>query len=198
MARNPEYAIIVSMGTVNLTNHFLIAMPALQDSNFSGTLTYICRHDDHGAMGLVVNRPMNMTLGTLFNQIDIPLSEDALSEQPVYFGGPVQTDRGFVLHSPLGHWRSTLRVSEDVGLTTSRDILEEMGRGQRPLSTLISLGYAGWEAGQLEHEIKLNSWLTVEARMEVVFALPAESRLSAALSILGVDPAYLSGEAGHA
>lgn len=186
------------MGSVNLTNHFLIAMPALQDSNFSGTITYVCRHDENGAMGLVVNRPMNMTLGILFQQIDIPLEDEILSERPVYFGGPVQPDRGFVLHSPVGVWRSTLRVNETIGLTTSRDILEEMGRGQTPQNLFISLGYAGWEAGQLEQEIKLNSWLTVEARMEVVFDLPSDARLPAALNLLGVDPAFLSDEAGHA
>ncbi len=186
------------MGSVNLTNHFLIAMPALQDSNFSGTITYVCRHDQNGAMGLVVNRPMGMTLGALFQQIEIPLDDETLSAQPVYFGGPVQPDRGFVLHSPVGNWRSTLRVNETVGLTTSRDILEEMGRGQTPPSLFVSLGYAGWEAGQLEQEIKLNSWLTVEARMDVVFDLPADARLPAALNILGIDPAFLSDEAGHA
>jgi putative transcriptional regulator len=186
------------MGSVNLTNHFLIAMPALQDSNFSGTITYVCRHDENGAMGLVVNRPMGMTLGALFQQIDIPLDDETLSAQPVFFGGPVQPDRGFVLHSPVGNWRSTLRVNETVGLTTSRDILEEMGRGQTPPNLFVSLGYAGWEAGQLEQEIKLNSWLTVEARMEVVFDLPADARLPAALNILGIDPAFLSDEAGHA
>ena len=186
------------MGSVNLTNHFLIAMPALQDSNFSGTITYVCRHDQNGAMGLVVNRPMGMTLGALFQQIDIPLEDEALSAKPVYFGGPVQPDRGFVLHSPVGNWRSTLHVNETVGLTTSRDILEEMGCGQTPPNLFVSLGYAGWEAGQLEQEIKLNSWLTVEARMEVVFDLPADARLPAALNILGIDPAFLSDEAGHA
>ncbi len=186
------------MGSVNLTNHFLIAMPALQDSNFSGTIAYICRHDENGALGLVVNRPMNMTLGALFQQIEIPLESDTLSARPVYLGGPVQTDRGFVLHSPVGNWRSTLRVNEAVGLTTSRDILEEIGRGQTPESLFVSLGYAGWGAGQLEEEIKLNSWLTVEARMDVVFEMPAEARLPAALHILGIDPAFLSDEAGHA
>ena len=186
------------MAPVNLTNHFLIAMPALQDSNFSGTLTYICRHDEHGAMGLVVNRPTNLTLERLFNQIDIPLVQENLVTLPVYFGGPVQTDRGFVLHSPVGHWRSTLSVNDDIGLTTSRDILEEMSRGQSPEGVLISLGYAGWEAGQLENEIKLNSWLTVEARRDVIFDLPADARFSAALGILGVDRTYLSDEAGHA
>lgn len=189
------------MDAVNLTNHFLIAMPALADSNFSGAITYICRHDENGAMGVVINRPMNMTLENLFSQINIPATPSKPLTQPVYFGGPVQTDRGFVLHSPVGHWRSTLQVNQHIGLTTSRDILEAMAQGEEgeaPANILISLGYAGWEAGQLEQELKQNSWLTVEADMDVVFKLPVESRFSAALSILGVDLTYLSDEAGHA
>ena len=119
------------MGPVNLTNHFLIAMPAMQDLNFSRTLTYICRHDENGAIGLVVNRPTDITMQNLFDQINIPLDQQGLAQSPVYFGGPVQTDRGFVLHSPLGHYRSTLRVTDQVGLTTSKDILEELARGAR-------------------------------------------------------------------
>jgi putative transcriptional regulator len=193
-----DYAIILDMGPVNLTNHFLIAMPAMQDLNFSGTLTYICRHDENGALGLVVNRPTDITLQSLFEQINIPLDQQDLAEGPVYFGGPVQTDRGFVLHSPLGHYRSTLRVTDEVGLTTSKDILEDVARGEMPKGLFISLGYAGWEAGQLEEEIKLNSWLTVEARMDVVFERSAESRFSAAMGLLGIDLTHLSGEAGHA
>lgn len=187
------------MDSVNLTNHFLIAMPAMQDSSFSGTLTYVCKHDENGALGLVVNRPMGLTLDNLLSQIDIPSSHDPRLEQPVYFGGPVQTDRGFVLHSPVGNWRSTLRVNDFVGLTTSRDILEDLAQRQESSRRiLVSLGYAGWEAGQLEHEIALNSWLTVEARMDVMFDTPAEHRLVTALSILGIDPAHLSDVAGHA
>ncbi len=189
------------MDAVNLTNHFLIAMPSLADSNFSGTLTYICRHDENGAMGVVINRPMNMTLENLFSQINLPAPTSTTLTQPVYFGGPVQTDRGFVLHSPVGHWRSTLQVNQHIGLTTSRDILEAMAQGaegEAPDNILISLGYAGWEPGQLEQELKQNSWLTVQADMDVVFKLPVETRFSAALGILGIDPAYLSDEAGHA
>lgn len=186
------------MGPVNLTNHFLIAMPAMQDLNFSGTLTYICRHDENGALGLVVNRPTDITLQSLFDQINIPLDQQSLAQSPVYFGGPVQTDRGFVLHSPLGHYRSTLRVTDHVGLTTSKDILEEVARGEMPKGLFISLGYAGWEAGQLEEEIKLNSWLTVEAHMDVVFERSAETRFVAAMDLLGINLTHLSGEAGHA
>ena len=186
------------MGPVNLTNHFLIAMPAMQDLNFSRTLTYICRHDENGAIGLVVNRPTDITMQNLFDQINIPLDQQGLAQSPVYFCGPVQTDRGFVLHSPLGHYRSTLRVTDQVGLTTSKDILEELARGEMPKGVLISLGYAGWEAGQLEDEIKLNSWLTVEAHMDVVFERSAETRFSAAMDLLGINLTHLSGEAGHA
>ena len=189
------------MNAVNLTNHFLIAMPALADPNFSGSLTYICRHDENGAMGVVINRPMNMTLENLFHQINLSATASNTLTQPVYFGGPVQTDRGFVLHSPVGHWRSTLQVNELIGLTTSRDILEALAQGpegEAPEDILISLGYAGWEPGQLEQELKQNSWLTVEADMDVVFKLPVDARFSAALGILGIDPTYLSDEAGHA
>jgi len=186
------------MGPVNLTNHFLIAMPAMQDLNFSGTLTYICRHDENGAIGLVVNRPTDITMQNLFDQINIPLDQQSLAQSPVYFGGPVQTDRGFVLHSPLGHYRSTLRVTDQVGLTTSKDILEELARGEMPKGVLISLGYAGWGAGQLENEIAQNAWLTVAADVDVIFAVAPEDRYAAAMKLLGIDPSMLTGVAGHA
>jgi putative transcriptional regulator len=186
------------MTTVNLTNHFLIAMPAMQDLNFSGTLTYICRHNEQGAMGLIVNRPTDITLVQLFNQIEVPLENDTFKDGLVYLGGPVQTDRGFVLHSPVGDWRSTLKVNEHVALTTSKDILEEIGKGSGADQLFVTLGYAGWDAGQLEEEIKLNSWLTVEANLEIIFNTPAERRLNAAIQLLGFDLSMLSDEAGHA
>lgn len=187
-----------AMEPVNFTGHFLIAMPSLQDANFAGTLTYICRHDDQGAMGLVVNRPMDMTLQTLFGQIALTPVQDDILTYPVYLGGPVQTDRGFVLHSPVGEWRSTLRINDHLGLTTSRDILEKLSLGQGPERIFIALGYAGWEAGQLENEIKLNNWLSVPAEPDILFELPAGQRFQAALDLLGIDPTYLSEEAGHA
>ena len=132
------------METVNLTNHFLIAMPAMEDPYFSRTLTYICKHNEDGALGVVVNRPIDLTLEGLLSQIDIPLERVSYASMPVYFGGPVQTDRGFVLHSPVGNWQSTLMVNAHVGLTTSKDILQQVGRGDPPTGLLVTLGYAGW------------------------------------------------------
>lgn len=187
------------MSSVNLTNHFLIAMPAMTDPYFAHTLTYVCRHDEEGALGVVVNRPIDLTLRDLLEQIDIPVHAGDDSAQPVLYGGPVQMDRGFVLHTPLGQWQSTLDVNGHIGLTTSRDILQTVGNGERPAGgLLVTLGYAGWEAGQLERELADNAWLTVEATPEVLFELPAEQRLEAALQRLGVTLAMLSGEAGHA
>lgn len=186
------------MDIVNLTHHFLIAMPGMADPNFARSLTYICEHNDQGALGVVVNRPTDMTLASLFEQIDMPLQSAAMAAQPVYFGGPVQTDRGFVLHRPVGGWLSTLAVRDDVGLTTSRDILQAVSEGSGPCSLLVSLGYAGWAAGQIEDEIARNAWLTVAAAPEVIFELPPLDRLEAALRLLGVDPAMLCEEAGHA
>ncbi len=145
----------------------------------------------------MVNRPIEVTLASLFRQVEIPLDPAPLGEQPVFYGGPVQFDHGFVLHRPVGEWRSTLPVG-DLGLTTSRDILEAMAKGEGPREQLVALGYAGWAPGQLEHELAQNAWLTVEARPEVIFDLPAEERLAAAMSLLGVDFANLSEVAGHA
>jgi putative transcriptional regulator len=186
------------MAQVNLTNHFLIAMPNMADPYFARSLTYICEHDEKGALGVVVNRPIEMTLGALFERLSLPLSSQILVNAPVYFGGPVQTDRGFVLHQPLGRWHSTLSVGDAVGLTTSKDILEAVGQGGGPERMLVTLGYSGWAAGQLENEIKQNAWLTVEAKDAIMFETPAEERLPAAMKLLGVDFAKLSEEAGHA
>jgi putative transcriptional regulator len=186
------------MENANFTDHFLIAMPNMVDPNFAGTLTYICDHNPDGALGVVVNRPIELNLGTLFEQIGIPLDNPALNEQPVYFGGPVQIERGFVLHRPVGAWNSTLNVHDRVGLTTSKDILEACGRREGPGQMMVTLGYAGWSAGQLETEIKQNAWLTVEADPAVIFELPPEQRFAAAMQILGIDLAMLSDEAGHA
>jgi putative transcriptional regulator len=184
--------------TVDLTHHFLIAMPSMADPNFAHTLTYVCEHNPDGALGLVVNRPIEMTLSSLFEQIELPVPGDALAETPVMFGGPVQVDRGFVLHRPLGNWQSTLAISDGVGLTTSKDILEAVGRGEGPQNLLVSLGYAGWSAGQLEQELAANAWLTVEADPDVIFAMAPEERLPAAMKLLGIDFSQLSEGAGHA
>jgi putative transcriptional regulator len=186
------------MENANFTDHFLIAMPNMTDPNFAGTLTYICDHGDDGALGLVVNRPLDLSMETLFTQIGIAMENEGLRQQPVYFGGPVQIERGFVLHRPVGSWNSTLSVHDRVGLTTSKDILEASARSEGPEDILVTLGYSGWAAGQLESEIKQNAWLTVPANPEVIFGLPPESRLAAAMRILGIDMAMLSEEAGHA
>ncbi|MEX0960559.1 MAG: YqgE/AlgH family protein [Burkholderiales bacterium] len=188
------------MESVNLTNHFLIAMPAMADPYFAKSLTFVCEHNEQGALGVVINRPTEMTLGALFQQVEIPLSDDDLARTPVYFGGPVQVDRGFVLHRPVGGWQSTLSVNGEVGLTTSKDILQALshGEGPRTADILVSLGYAGWAPGQLEHELKQNAWLTVAAKPSVIFDLPWEARLQAAVELLGIDLASLSEDAGHA
>jgi len=186
------------MQNVNLTHHFLIAMPAMADPHFSRTLTYICEHNDQGALGIVVNRPLEMTLQALLEQVSIPPAGGKFKSVPIHFGGPVQVDRGFVLHSPLGQWQSTLAVSAEIGLTTSKDILQAVARGEGPGKLFVTLGYAGWAPGQLEHELALNAWLTVQANPDVIFDLPVEKRLSAAMSLLGIDFASLSEQAGHA
>lgn len=186
------------MSQLDLSHQFLIAMPTSVDSVFSKALIYICEHNEQGALGIIVNRPINLTLGELFAQIKIPLDQPELEKLPVHFGGPVQTDRGFVLHDPVGRWQSTLSINDKVGLTTSKDILEAVGLGKGPHSLLVTLGYAGWEPGQLEHELAQNTWLSVAASEDILFELPAEERLYAAMELLGVDYASLSEDAGHA
>jgi putative transcriptional regulator len=200
---NPEGSIHynrrrLTMAEVNLTHHFLIAMPNMADPYFARSLTYLCEHNDQGALGIVVNRPIDMTLAALFERLELKAPKNGLANAPVYFGGPVQTDRGFVLHQPVGQWQATLAVRDRLGLTTSRDILEAVQNGTGPERIIVSLGYSGWSAGQLENEIKQNAWLTVEAQDDILFDLPAEERLAAAMDLLGVDFATLSEEAGHA
>lgn len=186
------------MSDFNLTHHFLIAMPAMQEGAFAGTLTYICEHNENGALGIVVNRPISLTMGEMFDQVKIPLLQPELVKMPVYFGGPVQTERGFVLHDTQGNWESTLRINDKLALTTSKDILEAMGSGQGPRNMIVTLGYAGWDQGQLEHEVTENIWLTVPASEHILFDLPPEERLVAAMTLLGVDYASLVEGAGHA
>jgi putative transcriptional regulator len=186
------------MPEFNLTNHFLIAMPAMTDPFFAKSLTYVCEHNEQGAMGIVVNRPISLTLSELFAQINMSLKPTELEDVLVHFGGPVQTDRGFVLHDEGGSWQSTLHVNERIGLTTSRDILQAVGEGLGPRHMLVTLGYAGWSEGQLEQELADNAWLSVLATEHILFDLPAEERLPAAMALLGIDYATLSDEAGHA
>lgn len=187
------------MSDFDLTHHFLIAMPAMQEGVFAGTLTYICEHNENGALGIVVNRPTSLTMGEMFDQVKIPLHQQPkLGASPVYFGGPVQTERGFVLHNTQQKWESTLRINDKLSLTTSKDILEAMASGEGPRNIIVTLGYAGWDQGQLEHEVTENIWLTVPASEHILFDLPPEERLTAAMALLGVDYATLSEEAGHA
>ncbi|KAA3649164.1 MAG: YqgE/AlgH family protein [Proteobacteria bacterium] len=188
----------VTTSDMNLTHHFLIAMPSMADTNFARTLTYIAEHNEGGALGVIVNRPIDMSLATLFDRVEMTLDNERYAQQPVYFGGPVQTDRGFVLHRPAGEWSATLKVNEQIGLTSSKDILQAMTLEGFDLDVLVTLGYAGWDAGQLEQELAENAWLTAPADLGIVFDLPAEERLAAAMQLLGVDFANLSESAGHA
>jgi putative transcriptional regulator len=187
---------------INLTNQFLIAMPGMADDTFSGTVVYLCEHTEKGALGLVINKPIDITLANLFEKVDLSLEGNDLAEQPVYFGGPVQTERGFVLHEPQGHdaqaFSSTLQVPGGLEMTTSKDVLEAMSHGQGPRRVLVTLGYSGWSAGQLEDEIGRNGWLTVAAEPGIIFDTPVAERYDRALGLLGVDPRMLSQEAGHA
>jgi len=182
----------------NFTNHFLIAMPNLRDPNFARTVTLICEHSSQGAMGIVINRVTDLRLADILQQMDIKGGDSRHLDLPVYVGGPVQNNRGFVLHEPLGKWESTLTVTESLGVSTSRDILVALAENRGPERCLLALGYAGWAAGQLEHEIGENAWLSGPADSQILFDTPVEARWGAAVKHLGVDLAALSGEAGHA
>ena len=182
----------------DLTNHFLIAMPSLMDPNFHQTVTYICAHNEEGAMGLVINRPMELHLSDVLEQLDIEATAAAVAHMPVFEGGPVQRERGFVIHRPAGVWDAVLRVTGELAVATSRDILAAMARGEGPRQTFVALGYAGWGAGQLERELAENAWLSGPADVRILFELPSEQRWAAAAASLGVDLTLLSTEAGHA
>jgi len=180
-----------------LSNHFLVAMPDLADPNFFHTVTLICEHNEQGALGIVVNRPSELVLGDIFEQLELRSSSESLRNTIVYQGGPVQTDRGFVLHDG-DPWDSTLEISGPLRLTTSRDILAALAEGKGPGNWLLALGYAGWGAGQLEQEMAANAWLSVPANPDVLFATAVEDRYQAAATLLGVDLALLSNAPGHA
>ncbi|MHB1512826.1 MAG: YqgE/AlgH family protein [Acidiferrobacter sp.] len=184
--------------TIPLANQFLIAMPGLGDPNFFRTVTLVCEHSAEGAMGIIINRPVDLTLGDVFRQLDIESPEGLTTGRVVYLGGPIQNNRGFVLHEPLGAFESTLAVSETLGVSTSRDILTAIAHDSGPEHFLLALGYAGWGPGQLEKEMADNAWLSVPASSEILFNTPVEARWSAAAHLLGVDMAQLCGDAGHA
>jgi len=182
----------------SLSNHFLIAMPALSDPNFHHTATFICEHNDDGALGLVINRPMELHLSDVLEHMNIRTGSGEISDQLIYMGGPVQNDRGFVLHEPVGNWEATLKITKDTGITSSRDILEAIACGEGPEKSIITLGYAGWGAGQLEQELAANAWLSGPANTRIVFDTPFEQRWEAAAALIGVDLNLISGDAGHA
>ena len=189
--------------SIDFTNQFLIAMPGMADDTFAGAVVYLCEHTDKGALGLVINKPIDIKLRNLFEKVELSLDREDLAEQPVYFGGPVQTERGFVLHerqgSDGGHYNSSLAIpGGELEMTTSKDVLEALSNGAGPKKILVTLGYSGWSAGQLEEELSRNGWLTVDATPEIIFDTPAEARYERALALLGIDPRMLSGEAGHA
>ena len=186
------------MQSLNFTNHFLIAMPNLADQNFYQTVTYVWAHNSEGAMGAVVNRPLPFSLGAILSQLNLEPADQSLNDLTIYQGGPVQQDRGFIIHQPVSEWESTIKVSEDVGVATSRDILEAISRGTGPRHVLIALGYAGWGAGQLEQEIAENAWLSSPADSRILFETPAELRWRSAATLVGVDLQRMSPEAGHA
>ena len=203
----------MSAGRIDLTNQFLIAMPGMGDDNFAGAVVYLCEHTADGALGLVINKPIDITLRKLFDKVELPLAPGSLGDQPVYFGGPVQTERGFVLHEPMpdadrpgeGHHpgphpgpdNSTLKFPGRLQMTTSQAVLEALAQGGGPKRLLITLGYCGWGAGQLEDELGRNGWLTVDAVPEIIFDTPVEQRYQRAIALLGFDPRMLSAEAGH-
>jgi putative transcriptional regulator len=191
--------------TINLTNQFLIAMPGMADDTFAGAVIYLCEHTEKGALGLVINKPIDIKLKNLFEKVELTLDRPDLADVPVYFGGPVQTERGFVLHERLGgeageggHYNSSLQIPGGLEMTTSKDVLEALSHGAGPKKILVTLGYSGWSAGQLEEEIGRNGWINVGAEPGIIFDTPVEQRYDKALSLLGIDPRMLSQEAGHA
>ncbi|AIF47197.1 YqgE/AlgH family protein [Dyella japonica] len=182
----------------SLAGQFLIAMPSLAEPPFSRGVAFICQHDEDGAVGLLVNQLSEYRLGDVLAQMKLECSDLELADAPVLIGGPVQQERGFVLHREPGHWESSYRINDEWSVTTSRDILIAMAHGEGPRLAVMALGYAGWSAGQLEQELKDNTWLTAEANERVVFHTPLEERWSAAAGLVGVDPLQLPGYAGHA
>lgn len=193
--------------TLHLANHFLIAMPQLEDAFFARSVVYVCEHNERGALGLVINKPGALSFQSLLEKLELPMGRADLAQQPVFQGGPVQTDRGFVLHDPMvldaphadeAVYASTLTVPGGLEMTTSKDVLEAVAHGAGPKRLLVSLGYASWGAGQLESELRENAWLTVDADTRIVFDVPPEERYAAALQLLGLQAWQLHTEAGNA
>lgn len=182
----------------SLTNQLLIAMPNLEDPNFSHSVTYICEDNDEGVMGITINRPLELDLGEILDHMSITCTDPDVRGQQVFMGGPIGLERGFVLHAPHGGWESTLEVTDRIGLTTSKDILQALADGAGPKQVIVALGYSGWSREQIDQEVAENSWLNVEATEEILFDQPIEERWTTAASQLGIDINLLSGESGHA
>ena len=192
---------------INLTHHFLIAMPGMQDDSFARSVVYLCEHSERGALGLIINKPTDLSLKGLLDKVDLSLRRDDLADAPVFLGGPVQTDRGFVLHDPMrsadapadeSAYSSTMHVPGGLDMTTSKDVLEALSTGAGPRRVLVTLGYASWGEGQLESELAENSWLTVGADVSLIFDTPVDQRYDSALGLLGLQAWRLSPQAGHA
>ena len=192
---------------INLTNHFLIAMPGMSDAVFAKSVVYVCEHSERGALGLVINKPASLTLADLFDKVSLPLLRQDLLASPVYQGGPVQTERGFVLHEPLAEpaddavaapYASTLSIPGGLEMTTSKDVLEALSAGSGPRKVMVSLGYSAWGQGQLEAELGDNAWLTVDADRAVIFDTPTHDRYDKALALLGLEAWMISSQVGHA
>ena len=192
---------------INLTHHFLIAMPGLEDESFARSVVYLCEHSERGALGLIINKPTDITLKGLFDKVDLSLRREDLTKEPVFQGGPVQTERGFVLHEPIfagdaapneSVYASTMTIPGGLEMTTSKDVLEALSTGAGPRKVLVSLGYSAWGEGQLESELAENSWLTVGADTAVIFDTPVDQRYARVLKLLGLEAWMLSPEAGHA
>ena len=192
---------------INLTHHFLIAMPGLEDESFARTVVYLCEHSERGALGLIINKPSDITLKGLFDKVDLSLRREDLRSEPVFQGGPVQTERGFVLHEPMlmnraetdeSAYASTMTIPGGLEMTTSKDVLEALSGGGGPRRVLVTLGYSAWGEGQLESELRENAWMTVAAKSDIIFNIAPEDRYAAALQELGLQPWMLHTEAGNA
>ena len=194
----PTFSDTMTIPDLNLVNHFLIAMPSMLDPMFGGAVVYVCEHNAEGALGIVINKPTDINIDDFFNRLDLKFDTEPTALQPVLFGGPVQNDRGFVLHAASGDYSSTLEVTATVSFTTSLDVLEAVAAGTGPERLLISIGYSGWSAGQLEYEVAQNCWLTVAADLGVIFDTPVEQRYDKALMLLGLESWMISPVAGHA
>lgn len=198
MSRETVSTETVSLETINLSNNFLIAMPNMTDPAFAGTVIYCCQHNEQGAIGLVINKPTDLDMQAVFVRIDLKLEIEAINHMPVCYGGPMQAERGFVLHDSVGLYSSSLGVPGGLEMTTSKDVLEAVANGTGPKRFALMLGHAGWGAGQLEEELLQNGWLTVKAEPEIIFDVPPQERFNAALALLGITLPMLTVEAGHA